>query len=39
MTIEEMREDEEEGPPFQVEFEITTKQRRIVLFVEPSPFA
>lgn len=34
-----MREDEEEGPPFQVESEITTKPRRIALFVEPSPFA
>ncbi|XP_071719820.1 sulfoquinovosyl transferase SQD2-like [Rutidosis leptorrhynchoides] len=39
MTIEELREDEEEGPPFQVEYEITTKPRRIALFVEPSPFA
>ncbi|XP_071719765.1 sulfoquinovosyl transferase SQD2-like [Rutidosis leptorrhynchoides] len=39
MTIEELREDEEEGPPFQVEYEITTTPRRIALFVEPSPFA
>ncbi|PWA54820.1 GDP-mannose-dependent alpha-mannosyltransferase [Artemisia annua] len=34
MTIEE-----EESPPLQVESEIITKPRRIVLFVEPSPFA
>ncbi|KAI3666995.1 hypothetical protein L6452_42036 [Arctium lappa] len=39
MTIKELREDEEEGPPSQVESEITTKPRRIALFVEPSPFA
>ncbi|XP_024974733.1 sulfoquinovosyl transferase SQD2-like [Cynara cardunculus var. scolymus] len=39
MTIEELREDEEEGPPSQIESEITTKPRRIALFVEPSPFA
>ncbi|KAJ9544307.1 hypothetical protein OSB04_024014 [Centaurea solstitialis] len=41
MTIEELYKDEEEegGPPFQVESEITTKPRRIALFVEPSPFA
>nr|GEX66233.1 sulfoquinovosyl transferase SQD2-like [Tanacetum cinerariifolium] len=34
MTIEE-----EESPPPHVESEIITKPRRIVLFVEPSPFA
>lgn len=39
MTIEERKEDEEEGPPSQVEYEIVTKPRRIALFVEPSPFA
>ncbi|KAL4587271.1 hypothetical protein LXL04_000139 [Taraxacum kok-saghyz] len=35
----ELREDEEEGPPSQVESEIVTRPRRIALFVEPSPFA
>ncbi|KAI7728190.1 hypothetical protein M8C21_020137 [Ambrosia artemisiifolia] len=39
MTIEGIKEDEEEGPPPQVESEIITKPRRIALFVEPSPFA
>ncbi|KAJ0620405.1 hypothetical protein HanHA300_Chr00c1041g0834481 [Helianthus annuus] len=39
MTIEEIKEHEEEGPPPQVESEITNKPRRIALFVEPSPFA
>lgn len=39
MTITELREDEEEGPPIQVESEVTTSPRRIALFVEPSPFA
>ncbi|KAI3804173.1 hypothetical protein L1987_32346 [Smallanthus sonchifolius] len=39
MTIEEIKEEEEEGPPSHVESEITTKPRRIALFVEPSPFA
>nr|XP_043609553.1 sulfoquinovosyl transferase SQD2 [Erigeron canadensis] len=40
MTIEEMKkEEEEEGPPSQVESEISSKPRRIALFVEPSPFA
>ncbi|XP_024981898.1 sulfoquinovosyl transferase SQD2-like isoform X1 [Cynara cardunculus var. scolymus] len=39
VTIEELRKDDEEGPPSQVESEVTTKPRRIALFVEPSPFA
>ncbi|KAK1426966.1 hypothetical protein QVD17_15648 [Tagetes erecta] len=39
MTIQEIQEDEEEGPPSQVESEIINKPRRIALFVEPSPFA
>ncbi|KAI3750510.1 hypothetical protein L2E82_21149 [Cichorium intybus] len=39
VTIEEARKDDEEGPPSQVESEISTKPRRIALFVEPSPFA
>ncbi|CAH1445942.1 unnamed protein product [Lactuca virosa] len=38
-TIEELRKDDEEGPPSQVESEISSKPRRIALFVEPSPFA
>ncbi|XP_016507708.2 sulfoquinovosyl transferase SQD2 [Nicotiana tabacum] len=36
MTI---REEEEEGPPPFLESEITSKPRRIAIFVEPSPFA
>ncbi|XP_009787548.1 sulfoquinovosyl transferase SQD2 [Nicotiana tabacum] len=36
MTI---REEEEEGPPPLLESEISSKPRRIAIFVEPSPFA
>nr|GEW50762.1 sulfoquinovosyl transferase SQD2-like [Tanacetum cinerariifolium] len=31
--------EEESGPPLQVESEVSSKPRRIALFVEPSPFA
>ncbi|OIS97918.1 PREDICTED: sulfoquinovosyl transferase SQD2-like [Nicotiana attenuata] len=36
MTI---REEEEEGPPPLLDSEISSKPRRIAIFVEPSPFA
>ncbi|XP_019161211.1 PREDICTED: sulfoquinovosyl transferase SQD2-like [Ipomoea nil] len=39
MTITEYREEEEESPPPVIESEVTSKPRRIALFVEPSPFA
>jgi sulfoquinovosyltransferase len=39
MTITEFRDEEEENPPFLVESEVSSKPRRIALFVEPSPFA
>eukprot|EP00262_Sarcandra_glabra_P013305 TRINITY_DN3653_c0_g1_i1.p1 TRINITY_DN3653_c0_g1~~TRINITY_DN3653_c0_g1_i1.p1 ORF type:complete len:497 (-),score=79.12 TRINITY_DN3653_c0_g1_i1:209-1699(-) len=40
MTIEEIREEEEEeGPPLFENNEGNSKPRRIALFVEPSPFA
>ncbi|GFY82322.1 sulfoquinovosyldiacylglycerol 2 [Actinidia rufa] len=38
MTITEFRDEEEDPPPL-LESEISSKPRRIVLFVEPSPFA
>lgn len=39
MTITEFRDEEEENPPLLVESEVSSKPRRIALFVEPSPFA
>ncbi|KAE9447693.1 hypothetical protein C3L33_20408, partial [Rhododendron williamsianum] len=39
MTISDFRDDEEENPPPLLESEISSKPRRIALFVEPSPFA
>ncbi|KAI3805761.1 hypothetical protein L1987_21646 [Smallanthus sonchifolius] len=39
LTTEEFRTEDEDGPPSQVESEISTKPRRIAIFVEPSPFA
>lgn len=39
MTISEIRQEDGENPPPYVESEITTRPRRIALFVEPSPFA
>ncbi|KAF9594507.1 hypothetical protein IFM89_031625 [Coptis chinensis] len=39
MSITEVREEEEEGPPLLEEIEGNSKPRRIALFVEPSPFA
>ncbi|KAF5476232.1 hypothetical protein F2P56_007965, partial [Juglans regia] len=38
MTIDEVREEEEEGPPL-IDSETNSRPRRIALFVEPSPFA
>ncbi|XP_062166500.1 sulfoquinovosyl transferase SQD2 [Alnus glutinosa] len=38
MTITEVREEEEEGPPL-LDPETNSRPRRIALFVEPSPFA
>ncbi|XP_057512367.1 sulfoquinovosyl transferase SQD2-like [Actinidia eriantha] len=38
MTITEFRDEEEDPPPL-LESEISSKPRRIALFVEPSPFA
>jgi sulfoquinovosyltransferase len=38
MTITEVREEEEEGPPL-LDSESNSRPRRIALFVEPSPFA
>lgn len=38
MTINEVREEEEEGPPL-LDSETNSRPRRIALFVEPSPFA
>ncbi|GKE65828.1 hypothetical protein Tco_1519989 [Tanacetum coccineum] len=32
-------DEEGSGPPLQVESEVSSKPRRIALFVEPSPFA
>ncbi|KAF7142628.1 hypothetical protein RHSIM_Rhsim05G0206900 [Rhododendron simsii] len=39
MTISDFRDEEEENPPPLLESEISSKPRRIALFVEPSPFA
>lgn len=39
MKVTEYREEEEEGPPPLIESEMTSKPRRIAIFVEPSPFA
>lgn len=39
MTITEFRDEAEENPPLLVESEVSSKPRRIALFVEPSPFA
>ncbi|KAJ8570739.1 hypothetical protein K7X08_037711 [Anisodus acutangulus] len=35
----EEEEEEEEGPPHLIESEMTSKPRRIAIFVEPSPFS
>ncbi|XP_060176775.1 sulfoquinovosyl transferase SQD2-like [Lycium barbarum] len=39
MGDKEYREEEEEGPSLLVESEVTSKPRRIAIFVEPSPFS
>ncbi|KAJ8533917.1 hypothetical protein K7X08_007241 [Anisodus acutangulus] len=39
MDVKEYKEEEEEGPPPLLESEITSKPRRIAIFVEPSPFS
>ncbi|XAR50856.1 hypothetical protein NMG60_11005307 [Bertholletia excelsa] len=39
MTITEYRDEEEENPPPLFESEMSSRPRRIALFVEPSPFA
>ncbi|KAK4377633.1 hypothetical protein RND71_003929 [Anisodus tanguticus] len=38
MEVKEYKE-EEEGPPHLIESEMTSKPRRIAIFVEPSPFS
>ncbi|KAK6943086.1 Glycosyltransferase subfamily 4-like, N-terminal domain, partial [Dillenia turbinata] len=41
MTLSELREteEEEENPPLLLESDVSSRPRRIALFVEPSPFA
>lgn len=39
MTIIDYADDEEENPPPLLESEMSSKPRRIALFVEPSPFS
>uniref|UniRef100_M1ARR1 Glycosyltransferase n=3 Tax=Solanum tuberosum TaxID=4113 RepID=M1ARR1_SOLTU len=39
MKVKEYREEEEEGPPPSIESEMSSKPRRIAIFVEPSPFS
>lgn len=39
MTITEYRDEEEENPPPLLVSEMSSRPRRIALFVEPSPFA
>ncbi|PSS32678.1 Sulfoquinovosyl transferase [Actinidia chinensis var. chinensis] len=39
MTVTEFRHEEEENPPPLLESEVSSRPRRIALFVEPSPFA